>query len=132
MSKPKVDLTLRQSKILNNLIAMVNRMAEKRKTDQLRNFFQKNFKRQSLPGEKSVTLGTFRHESHKKSVSVLIPGQSLGSLKSNINQSELNLKLINSGKRMNNVMTTQIDGSKTKKDEDGLPVFRDRHYSSDL
>lgn len=36
MSKPKVEPTLRQTKILNNLIAMVHRMAAKRKVDSLR------------------------------------------------------------------------------------------------
>jgi hypothetical protein len=36
MNKPKVEPTLRQTKILNNLIAMVNRMTAKRKLDSLR------------------------------------------------------------------------------------------------
>jgi hypothetical protein len=44
-------------------------MAEKRKQDDLREYFTKNFKRNSLPGEKSVPLATFRHETRKQSVS---------------------------------------------------------------
>lgn len=132
LSKPKVEPTLRQKKILNNLILAVNRMTDKRKTDALRDYYTLNFRRTSLPGEKSVPLSTFRHECRKQSASTLIPGQSLGNLKQNIVQSEMNLKKINSGKRMSIVLMTQTDLSKSKNEDEGLPVFRNRHYSSDL
>ena len=63
----------------------------------------------------------------------MMPGQKIGSLKDNISQSEINLKKITSGKRLNSVLSTQIDGAKPhSKEEEGLPVFNDKHYSNDL
>jgi hypothetical protein len=57
----------------------------------------------------------------------------MGSLRDNISQSEMNLKKITSGKRLNSVLTTQIDGAKPQsKEEEGLPVFNDLNYSNDL
>ena len=49
-------------------------MAQKRKTDALRNFFTENFKRKSLPGENSVSASIFRNQISRKAASVLIPG----------------------------------------------------------
>ena len=49
---------------------MINRIADKRKKDILREEYKERFKRKDLPGEKSVSLGVFLNQTRNNSVSI--------------------------------------------------------------
>lgn len=75
-----------------------------------------------------MPIGTFLFEARKQSQSSILP--SGGSLQHNIQQSETNLRQMNSGRRLSHVMQLQFS-SKDPVDS-GLPVFKNRNYSNDL
>ena len=91
------------------MILMINKNVKKRAQNNLREFYQGNFKRTSLPGEKSVNLPAFRNESRRMSelYAVKSPKESMQTLKANIRDSERNITAINSGRRLSHVLVSE-------------------------
>ncbi len=60
-----ITLTSRQKNILESLQLRFNDRIKQKVDENRKNFFQTNFKRKSLPGEKSIPLSTFQLEIQK-------------------------------------------------------------------